>query len=121
MRCVELHVSFCDLNLDQGLPEMWIFLKTLKRIIGVWFHELDYQEYMYVCVYIYRALLIKLIDVSCGHMTCQNINFHHKHEEEQNINFVLVLIDLANLDDKWEPSWHLTYWLWSFNTSVWKI
>ena len=64
MRCVELQVSFCDLDLDQWLPETWIFLKTLKHIISVWFHEWDYEEYMYVfCVclyiyvYIYRALL----------------------------------------------------------------
>ena len=36
-------------------------------------------------------------------MTCQNLTFHRTHEEEQNINFVLEFINLANLDDKSEP------------------
>ena len=42
-------------------------------------------------------------------MTCQNLIFHHTHGKEQGINFVLELINLANLDDKLEPSQHLTY------------
>ena len=54
-------------------------------------------------------------------MTCQNLNFRRTREEEQGIGSFLQLINLANLDDKLEPSWHLTYWLWSFFTSVWSI
>ena len=40
-------------------------------------------------------------------MTYQNLNFHCAHEGEQGICYVLELINLANLDDKAEPSRHL--------------
>jgi hypothetical protein len=45
--------------------------------------------------------------VSRSHMTCQNLKFHRTHEEEQDISSMLELINLANLDDKSEPSQHL--------------
>ena len=47
--------------------------------------------------------------MSCGHMICLNLMIKHTHEEERGINFVLGLRNLANLDDKLEPSQHLTH------------
>ena len=37
------------------------------------------------------------------------MDFHCTQEEEQDINYVLELINLANLDDKFEPGRHVTY------------
>lgn len=47
-------------------------------------------------------------------MTYENLNLHRTHEWEQDINYVLELINMTNLDDKLEPSRHLTYGLWLF-------
>jgi hypothetical protein len=44
-----------------------------------------------------------------NHMACQKFFFHHTYEEEQGINYLLKLINLENLDEKLEPSRHLTY------------
>ena len=41
-------------------------------------------------------------------------DFFRAHEEEKGINFMLELINLVHLINKLEPSWHLTYRLWSF-------
>ena len=44
-------------------------------------------------------------------MTCRNLIFHRKHEEEQDINFC-VRIHLANLDEKSKPlayKWPFSY------------
>ena len=49
--------------------------------------------------------------MSHDHIICQNLIIRRTYEEEQDINYVLELINLAN---KSQPSWHLTYWLWSF-------
>jgi hypothetical protein len=38
------------------------------------------------------------------HMICQNLDSHCTHEEEQGINYVLVLIYLDNLEVKSKPS-----------------
>ena len=48
------------------------------------------------------------MDVSHSHMIYQNLIFHRTHEEEQGINYVLELINLANLDDKSNLSQHTT-------------
>ena len=52
-----------------------------------------------------------------GHMACQNLIFHRIHEEELGINDKLEFVNLANFDDKLEPSQHPTHWL----TGVWSI
>ena len=39
-----------------------------------------------------------------AHMTCQNLDFYRTCEEEQDMNFVLELINLVNLIDKSKPS-----------------
>ena len=50
-----------------------------------------------------------LLKVAHNHMVCRNLILCHTHEKEQGINFVVELINLVNLDDTSEPSWHLTY------------
>lgn len=61
-----------------------------------------------------RSLLNNHIDALRGHMTYPNLNFQHTHEQKQGINFMLKLINLTNLDDRWELIQHITYWLWVF-------
>ena len=52
-------------------------------------------------------------------MTCQSLSFSFTCEEEQDINFVLLLINLANLDDKSKPNnRHLTLDFGRYNQRV---
>ena len=44
-----------------------------------------------------------------SHMTCTILIFHHAHEEDQDITFVLEIINSTNLDEKSELNRHLTY------------
>ena len=56
-------------------------------------------------------------------MTCQILIFHRTHdEEEQDIGSVIGIINLTNLDGKWEPNQHFNYMLVAIDlTSVWSI
>ena len=55
-------------------------------------------------------------------MTCQNLIFHRTHEEEQDIGSVIDIVNLTNLDDKWETNQHLNYMLTAIDLiSGWSI
>lgn len=41
-------------------------------------------------------------------MTCNTLESHLTHEEEQHINYLLELVNLNNLDDKSKPNQPLT-------------
>ena len=58
---------------------------------------------------------LKQLQRTCRPVTWPaKFNFHCTHEKEQDIVYVLELINLANLDEKSEPSQHVTHRRWSF-------